>query len=693
MSQLTVKSFYNTRKRDRLNKDIKLLKELPISTDKTRVLKSVLQNAEAAEYDSLQCTETENNSKSKKNIQSKSSKVTKNNKKKNIVQTTVTNFYPSKSVNEVKRITGKVNEDQRELQEKMLPSCSKTKAKAKKDVSSNKIRSIHVTKQDSESAELLKESDTRKCVILRCETLDQKTVKDNIVLQSPKRNFSGREEGTPSKKYALALKDEISEDGTVSSSNNTPSKLNNSPVKTKLHFEFSPSKLKRIGSPNSKGLDGSPRKILSDKEKLDALINKSRSKILFKSNLDDLKKSLASFTEKTSKLKDFQSNPCKITSVISSSNLIENTALPSKPANERFKYLAEPETSSLLLPFKYKLLSEMFRSMDTVVSILNNRKEKITYEKVHDGIQKMMKRNFTKTYLGQIVTVFPSAYTLIYERGNKKTDGSQYLLVIYPNLGKDEDNKASKSNALISMQPQCLIDRRTEFHINILKIVKQHHQDFLRKINFPSVSDDHIKFWHPKFPLDSVPDIQVAQLPELPESKIYTAKDVLNKVKDSFKNKKLEKALESVAEKSVHEDKVDISIPKPDTSKSALKGICSDLLQKIRARESAMLLQTMTRSPEEVKRKAMLERLPKIINILWHYFIAERKAAVPVDVAVEKIIHSLNTLTAPNDVEEHLKLITETYPGWLTFIQIPKGVYITIDKKRNINEMLANIVH
>lgn len=30
-------------------------------------------------------------------------------------------------------------------------------------------------------------------------------------------------------------------------------------------------------------------------------------------------------------------------------------------------------------------------------------------------------------------------------------------------------------------------------------------------------------------------------------------------------------------------------------------------------------------------------------------------------------------------------------PGWLSFIKISKGEYLTIDKKKDINVMLANI--
>ncbi|GIY92737.1 DNA replication factor Cdt1, partial [Caerostris extrusa] len=431
----------------------------------------------------------------------------------------------------------------------------------------------------------------------------------------------------------------------------------------------------------------------------EALINQTRAKLLSSTRLDDLKKSLASFNEKAFKIKEFQANPYKITSVASSSrvNLKASPAKsnlkasPVKHAYEKFSYLAEPESTTLTLPIKYRVLCEMFRSMDTVASILYNRKEEITFEKVREGVQKMMKRNFGKNHLGQIVTIYPSAYTLTLKKCLKKTSTGEYKLVISPMISENEDRKDS---AFVPMHGQCLINRRKEFNNSILKLVKKYHQEFLTKINFGTVLEDQLKHWHPKFALDSVPDVQIAKIPEPPESKISTAKDVLKIIKGStIKSSKIEDALQKVANKSAGDDNITANIAKTDTKKSALKGICSDLLEKIRARESARCLEIMSRSPDETKKKAMLERLPRIIDILWHYFTSERKGAISIDTVVEKIIYSLNSLTMADEVKEHLKLITETFPGWLTFIEIPKGVYLRIDKKRNITEMLANFEH
>lgn len=42
-------------------------------------------------------------------------------------------------------------------------------------------------------------------------------------------------------------------------------------------------------------------------------------------------------------------------------------------------------------------------------------------------------------------------------------------------------------------------------------------------------------------------------------------------------------------------------------------------------------------------------------------------------------------------VKEHLHLISEAMPGWLSFIKITKGEYITMDKKKDINVLLGNL--
>lgn len=62
------------------------------------------------------------------------------------------------------------------------------------------------------------------------------------------------------------------------------------------------------------------------------------------------------------------------------------------PAYQRFHALAQPGPPGLVLPYKYQVLAEMFRSMDTIVSMLHNRSETVTFAKVKQGVQDMMRK-------------------------------------------------------------------------------------------------------------------------------------------------------------------------------------------------------------------------------------------------------------------------------------------------------------
>jgi chromatin licensing and DNA replication factor 1 len=65
--------------------------------------------------------------------------------------------------------------------------------------------------------------------------------------------------------------------------------------------------------------------------------------------------------------------------------------------------------------------------------------------------------------------------------------------------------------------------------LNKIEILIFFAQEFLSKLSRPlTIPDDKITRWHPKFPLDEVPDILESPLPQPPDVQTYqTAKDVL----------------------------------------------------------------------------------------------------------------------------------------------------------------------
>lgn len=69
------------------------------------------------------------------------------------------------------------------------------------------------------------------------------------------------------------------------------------------------------------------------------------------------------------------------------------------PAYKRFSHLLEakkPKTSggtrNLPLPYHFKVLDEMFRCVDVVLSLKQKRYETCTFEKLKDSVQEMCRK-------------------------------------------------------------------------------------------------------------------------------------------------------------------------------------------------------------------------------------------------------------------------------------------------------------
>ena len=107
-------------------------------------------------------------------------------------------------------------------------------------------------------------------------------------------------------------------------------------------------------------------------------------------------------TSETPAYKKFQS--LSTSSTFSDSSLTATSSNKSKslsaPAHQQFGSLTKPITSpslldskpNLPLPFNYKLLVEKFRCVDTIVSMKQKRKEKCTFDKLKEAVQRMTRR-------------------------------------------------------------------------------------------------------------------------------------------------------------------------------------------------------------------------------------------------------------------------------------------------------------
>uniref|UniRef100_A0A8W8KI41 CDT1 Geminin-binding domain-containing protein n=1 Tax=Magallana gigas TaxID=29159 RepID=A0A8W8KI41_MAGGI len=381
---------------------------------------------------------------------------------------------------------------------------------------------------------------------------------------------------------------------------------------------------------------------------------------------------------------------------VKQSDKSEPVSEPKAPAYERFHHLATPAPPSLSLPYKYRLVEDMFKSMDTAVSMLHNRSEICTFSKLKSAVQEMTKRNFEQKNVGQIKTVYPEAYTFRQEKGLPAFGGKchDYQLTVEPNLSNESEKKFSTKSGRPSFTAKDILERKTTFHNKLISVVKSHHKKFLSSLSRPlSVPDDKITRWHPKFSLDEVPDIPVDSLPEPPFVKKYqSAKDVLQDNRAKLPDR-VKKALNSVAKENTVKES-----PSPVESASTkpaaqLQGVPQSLLEKIRAKEAKKQEMSMMRDPSEDKRTLMIRRLPEMMRILRTHFVTEKKPALPMQNIIQKLADSYKTTIRFDDVETHMKLLLDFVPEWLTVVEIKKGKYVKMDRNIELGTLQEKVLN
>ncbi|CDQ78023.1 unnamed protein product [Oncorhynchus mykiss] len=365
------------------------------------------------------------------------------------------------------------------------------------------------------------------------------------------------------------------------------------------------------------------------------------------------------------------------------------------PAYQRYHTLAQDTPPGLTLPFKYKLLAGMFRSMDTIVGMLFNRSETVTFAKVKQGVQDMMHKRFEETHVGQIKTVYPTAYHFRQERNiptfSATVKKSSYQLTVEPVI------EADKSKAVLAASR--LLERRRIFHQNLISIMKGHHKAFLAKLNPPiRVPDDKLTRWHPRFNVDEVPNVLPGELPQPPRGaeKLTTAQEVLDKAR-SMMTPKVEKALANVVLKTAEMVCVKEQEPVPHTpvapaeTHSALKGVSQSLLERIRAKQAQKLQAALTRNPQQEERLVMMSRLEELARILRNVFVAEKKPALIMEVACNRMVSSYRSAMSMGDMELHLRLLAELTSEWLTIHTIRNDFYLKLNKTLDLNVVLEKL--
>ncbi|NWT95281.1 CDT1 factor, partial [Urocynchramus pylzowi] len=351
------------------------------------------------------------------------------------------------------------------------------------------------------------------------------------------------------------------------------------------------------------------------------------------------------------------------------------------PAFQRFHTLAQAVPPGLTLPYKFRVLAEMFRSVDTITGMLFNRAETVTFAKVKQGVQDMMRRQFEEQHLGQIKAVYPGSYRLRQEKnvptfgsGRKK---SEYQLTLEPVLGEEE-----KVDGRPHLSASRLLERRREFHRNLVNIVREHHKAFLAALSPPMVvPEEKLTRWHPRFNVDEVPDISPAELPRPPqEDRLSTAQEVLSTARGML-SPKMEKALANLAlrtaEASAGEPAL-CSAPAPASPSGALRGVSQGLLERVSHPVLATRGAGALPAPTHLSPQAAMAR------VLRSVFVAEKKPALSMELLCARLADSCPELLAPGEMEKHVRLFAELLPDWVGIHALRTDTYVKLDKEKDL---------
>ena len=297
------------------------------------------------------------------------------------------------------------------------------------------------------------------------------------------------------------------------------------------------------------------------------------------------------------------------------------------PAYQRYHTLSQPVNRSLALPLTYSRLLEVFRSTDTVVSMMFNKRERITLAKLAKNTTDIMNKKWTVEHLRKMICVFPQSYKLSWRSNRMRPDIKE--LVVEPNMNYkrdlmsmfDETQQGEKQ-----MTAATLVERRDMFRNGLVDIVKDYHEEFLASLD-PPITADRTKLtrWHKDFNVDVLPDIDLASLPPNPDAPKVQGPDLVDKAEYLKVNPKLSDVLLDI--NSTNRDHT-YTAPSPSKNlfspqksqaspmKSGLEGINSSLIAKIRAKEAAKAKLEMTRSEEKLEKIATLRKLPRLARLV-----------------------------------------------------------------------------
>eukprot|EP00026_Physarum_polycephalum_P009496 Phypoly_transcript_09621.p1 GENE.Phypoly_transcript_09621~~Phypoly_transcript_09621.p1 ORF type:complete len:421 (+),score=114.12 Phypoly_transcript_09621:108-1370(+) len=282
------------------------------------------------------------------------------------------------------------------------------------------------------------------------------------------------------------------------------------------------------------------------------------------------------------------------------------------------------ETPDSDLPNKYAQLEQFFHALLNVYLCLQARKQSCTWSLMKEPIESTCNTHLHLSHISQMQTVIPNAIKL-----------SVWKHTTTNKLGKELVVEISSPATSQPLAPSTLLELRQTFHEKLLELVKQHHTAFLAKGKLKQPKAP--KKWHPKFDLESVPDIPLTPLPseltEIPKQNTEIKEDKLDLAT-------IEKYIEA----------------KPIPAE--LVGLSAATIAAAREREEVIMEES-----EEVK---LMRMLPVVVRAVHGLCVVEKKRAFK---RAHLIAQLLSCSAAPLSHDEAVRALDKLgklVPQWVS---------------------------
>uniref|UniRef100_A0A6P7FEJ9 DNA replication factor Cdt1-like n=1 Tax=Diabrotica virgifera virgifera TaxID=50390 RepID=A0A6P7FEJ9_DIAVI len=115
------------------------------------------------------------------------------------------------------------------------------------------------------------------------------------------------------------------------------------------------------------------------------------------------------------------------------------------------------------------------------------------------------------------------------------------------------------------------------------------------------------------------------------------------------------------------------------------------LLEKVRQKQAAKALLSMTRSEDKEKELKVYSRLPELARLTRNVFVSEKKNVLQLDILVDKLGNCYRSHLTKLEMEEHLRILSKEFPTWLVFHVVRNCVYVKIAKSDDLSLIINKL--